>query len=177
LAEQIPANYAYFRYGDQVDTGNVMFKKEIMSDTGMFDRQFEKQRQGDGEWGLRAFLCGKKNISNPYAKRIHLKVATGGLRQMGLWDAYKVEGFLTPLPIPSVLYLSRKYFGDKISGYNIGLNLLKSVVPYKYKNNKIVNICLALCSLFIFPVLLYRNKKSWRISSNMLNLGDKIDIL
>ena len=36
-----------------------------------FDKQFEKMRMGDGEFGVRAYLKGYKNISNPNAYRKH----------------------------------------------------------------------------------------------------------
>ena len=85
---KVPAQYAYFCISSQVDTGNVLLPKQIFRDIGLFDRQFEKQRMGDGEFGLRAYLAGYKNVSNPFAKRLHLKVSSGGLRQMGSWDGF-----------------------------------------------------------------------------------------
>ncbi|WP_417876897.1 glycosyltransferase family 2 protein, partial [Winogradskyella sediminis] len=78
-----PAHYAYFKISDQLDTGNVLLKKDVFETIGLFDRQFEKQRMGDGEFGLRSYLAGYLNISHPYAKRLHLKVGSGGLRDMG----------------------------------------------------------------------------------------------
>ena len=88
---KVPAQYAYFCISSQVDTGNVLLPKQIFRDIGLFDRQFEKQRMGDGEFGLRAYLAGYKNVSNPYAKRLHLKVGSGGLRQMGSWDGFVLK--------------------------------------------------------------------------------------
>ena len=110
VGAEIPENYSYFCWSSQLDTGNVLLKKEIFKGIGLFDRQFEKQRMGDGEYGLRAYLAGYKNISNPKAKRIHLKVSEGGLRQMGSWDAWSNKKWNEPKPVPSVLYLARKYF-------------------------------------------------------------------
>src|SRR5690554_6096219 len=83
VGAEVPVHYSYFRWSNQLDTGNVLLKKDIFRKIGLFDRQFEKQRQGDGEYGLRAYLAGYKNISNPRAKRIHLKVSEGGLRVKG----------------------------------------------------------------------------------------------
>ncbi|MDP4286252.1 MAG: glycosyltransferase family A protein, partial [Bacteroidota bacterium] len=81
----VPISYSFFRWSDQIDTGNFLIKKSIFKTTGLFDRQFEGQRMGDGEFGMRCYLNGFKNISNPFSRRIHLKVAEGGLRQMGSW--------------------------------------------------------------------------------------------
>ena len=110
VGAEVPQNYSFFRISDQIDTGNVLLKKQVFRDIGLFDRQFEKQRMGDGEYGLRAYLNGYKNISNPYAGRIHLKVGSGGLREMGSWDAFRPKSLFAPRPIPSVLYLYRKYY-------------------------------------------------------------------
>ena len=66
---------------------------------------------GDGEFGLRAYLKGFKSINNPKAERLHLKVSSGGLREMGSWDGFRSTVFL--LPIPSVLYFFRRYWGTK----------------------------------------------------------------
>ena len=89
VGADVPQHYSYFRWSDQLDTGNVLLKKEIFYKIGFFDLQFEKQRMGDGEYGLRCYLNGFKNISNYKAKRIHLKVSQGGLRQMGSWDGWR----------------------------------------------------------------------------------------
>jgi GT2 family glycosyltransferase len=89
----VPQNYSFFRVSDQIDTGNVLIKRDVFQTIGLFDRQFEKQRMGDGEYGLRAYLEGFLNVSNPYAKRLHLKVGTGGLRQMGSWDGFRPKKF------------------------------------------------------------------------------------
>ncbi len=53
---KIPQHYSFYRIADQLDTGNVLLKKEVFRNIGMFDRQFEKQRMGDGEFGMR-MLC------------------------------------------------------------------------------------------------------------------------
>lgn len=173
----IPSEYSYFKWSAQLDTGNVMFEKRMMNDTGMFDRQFEKQRMGDGEFGLRAYLKGKLNISNPKAKRIHLKVATGGLRQMGAWDAFQNMNLFGPRPIPSILYFCRKYFGN-----DTALNLLLtsvpfSMLPYKYKGKKKMRLLSPLIFLALSPLVALQVVKSWRIASRMINNGDLIERL
>ena len=79
----IPQHYAYFRWSDQLDTGNVLLKRIIFEQIGLFDRQFEKQRMGDGEYGLRAYLKGFKKCfkpkiqENPFKGRTR-RVATNG---------------------------------------------------------------------------------------------------
>ena len=96
----VPAHYSYFRWSDQLDTGNALVKREVFETIGLFDRQFEKQRMGDGEFGLRSYLNGIRNISNPRAKRVHLKAGHGGLRHKGGWDAFRPKNFWDPRPMP-----------------------------------------------------------------------------
>lgn len=168
VGAEIPENYSYFCWSSQLDTGNVLLKKEIFGEIGLFDRQFEKQRMGDGEYGLRAYLAGYKNISNPKAKRIHLKVSQGGLRQMGSWDGWRPKKLFGPRPVPSVLYFSRKYFGKKLSVYYILCSIMPSLVPYKFKKNKFLKIISFVSLPFLFPLILYQVIHSWRLSSLML---------
>jgi glycosyltransferase involved in cell wall biosynthesis len=174
---KVPKHYSFFRWSDQVDTGNVMLRKDIFGKIGLFDRQFEKQRQGDGEFGLRAYLAGYKNISNPLAKRIHLKVKDGGLREMGSWDAFRPKKLLAPRPIPSVLYMTRKYFGNQAAILSCIINVPPSIIPYKYKKNKLIPFFGILISILFFPLIVYTVFKSWFISSRMLKEGPKIDVL
>ena len=175
VGAEVPAHYSYFRWSEQLDTGNVLLKKDVFYTIGLFDCQFEKQRMGDGEFGLRAYLAGFKNISNPKAKRIHLKVAQGGLRQMGSWDGWRPKKLLAPRPVPSVLYLSRKYFGNKNTFRMIFTTILPSLVPYRLKRNKL----LKLLSVVLFPVLLplvsYQVWLSWRQASLKIKEGSLID--
>ena len=174
---KVPETYAYYKWGDQIDTGNVLLKKEIFQKIGLFDRQFEKQRQGDGEFGLRAYLAGYKNISNPDAKRLHLKVAEGGLRQMGSWDGWRPKKMFAPRPVPSVLYLTRKYFGNKAAFYQIITSVFPSVIPYRFKSNRKMMFLGSLAALFCLPVVAVPVIKSWRLATEKLTEGAKIDDL
>lgn len=168
VGAKVPAHYSYFRWSDQLDTGNVLLKKQIFSEIGLFDRTFEKQRMGDGEFGLRAYLAGFKNISNPKAKRLHLKVGSGGLRQMGSWDAFRPKKFWGPRPIPSVLYLYRKYFGKKLAIWALMKNVPPSIVHYKFKKKKSFLILGSILSLVLMPIIFFQVISSWRISSKQL---------
>lgn len=177
VGDKVPAHYSYFKISDQLDTGNVLVKKQIFKGIGLFDRQFEKQRMGDGEFGLRAFLNGYKNISNPYAKRLHLKVDSGGLRDMGSWDAFRTKNLFQPRPIPSVLYFYRRYFGSKRSILSVLRTVHISVVPYKYKSNKSMLILSSLIALLLCPLIIIQVIKSWRLASKKLKEGPKIEWL
>ncbi len=177
VGAEIPKHYSYFRWSDQLDTGNVLLKKTIFQEIGYFDLQFEKQRMGDGEFGLRAYLKGYKNISNPKAKRVHLKVSQGGLRQMGSWDGWRPKKLFGPRPVPSVLYLSRKYFGDLASKHFIISSVLQSLVPYKYKNKRLLKVFTFLFIPLLFPLICYQVLKSWKLARIKLDEGSMIDFL
>jgi len=174
---KVPQNYSFFRWGDQVDTGNVLIKRDVFKRIGLFDRQFERQRMGDGEFGLRAYLAGFKNISNPLAQRLHLKVGEGGLRQMGSWDGFRPKNWLAPRPVPSVLYLIRKYFGTNAAIASILIGVPPSLLPYKYK--RYPHLLLWGCFLIfpLFPLILWQIWLSWAKSSKMLLEGNKISSL
>lgn len=171
VGAKVPENYSFFRVSDQLDTGNVLIRKQVFKAIGLFDRQFEKQRMGDGEFGLRAFLHGFTNISNPYAERLHLKVGIGGLRQMGSWDAFRPKKLFSPRPIPSVLYLYRKYYGSKQAILALLKTIPPSIVPYRFKKNKKMLLLGVLISVFLLPVILIQIGSSWRMASHKLAQG------
>ncbi|HEY9167857.1 MAG TPA: glycosyltransferase family 2 protein [Lutibacter sp.] len=177
IGDKVPENYAFFRVSDQLDTGNVLIKKEVFKAIGLFDRQFEKQRMGDGEFGLRAYLHGFLNVSNPYAKRLHLKVETGGLRQMGSWDGFRPKKWFSPRPIPSVVYLFRTYFGNTLTRYALLKAVPPSLIPYKYKGNAKMMLLGYMLSVLLFPLVLYQVVKSWKLATKKLKEGAKIESL
>jgi len=173
----IPQERSFFCVASQFATGNAMLYKDVFTKIGLFDRQFEKQRMGDGEFGLRAYLNGLKSISNPYAPCIDVKAGTGGLRQMGSWDAFRPKKLFAPRPIPSVLYLYRKYFGRKRSILAILRSVPQSIIPYRYKKNKKMLALGMLISLFLFPFVILQVYISWRLATKKLREGAMIGAL
>jgi GT2 family glycosyltransferase len=171
VGSKVPVHYSYFRWSDQLDTGNVLIKRHVFEKIGLFDQQFEKQRMGDGEFGLRAYLAGFRNISNPFARRIHLKVGEGGLRQMGSWDGWRPKNLFAPRPIPSVLYLYRKYFGTKAAIRSIMTSLIVSLVPYKHKGSGRFLLLIILLFPVLLPFVLIQVLLSWHKSSQKLIQG------
>ena len=174
IGGEVPSHYSYFRWSDQIDTGNVLIKRSVFKQIGLFDCQFEKQRMGDGEFGLRAYINGFKNISNPKSKRIHLKVSEGGLRQMGSWDAWRPKGLFAPRPVPSVLYLSRKYFGLKSTIWEIMLNVPSTFVPYRFKSNKKMKFLYTFVLILLLPILFVTVSRSWCLSNKKMKIGSLI---
>lgn len=177
VGAKIPAHYAFFRLSDQLDTGNVLLKKRVFLKLGLFDRQFEKQRMGDGEYGLRAYLAGYLNVSNPYAERLHLKVGSGGLRDMGSWDAFRTQNILAPRPIPSVLYLFRRYYGNAAAKKTLWRTIPLSIMPYKFKTHKGMMVLGVFVSLWLVPFVVVQVIRSWKASSKKIKSGPLIDTL
>jgi glycosyltransferase involved in cell wall biosynthesis len=165
---------SYFHLSDVFDTGNSMVHIDVFKQVGLFDRQFEKMRMGDGEFGLRAILDGFLIVSNPHAMRIHLKVETGGLRQMGSWDALHPKSLFAPRPVPSVLYLARKYFGNSATKFYLIQNIPFSFIPYKFKKSKYLKLAFLFVLPFLTPIMLVVVLKSWMKASTMLNEGGNI---
>jgi hypothetical protein len=165
---------SYFHLSDVFDTGNSIVHIDVFKQVGLFDRQFEKMRMGDGEFGLRAILDGFLIVSNPHAMRIHLKVETGGLRQMGSWDALHPKSLFAPRPVPSVLYLARKYFGNSATKFYLIQNIPFSFIPYKFKKSKYLKLAFFIVLPLLIPLMLFVVLKSWSRASQMLKEGAKI---
>ena len=171
---KVPENYSYYRLADQFDTGNAMLYRKVFKSCGLFDEQFEGMRMGDAEFGLRAYQTGFLSISNPEARRIHLKIDKGGLRQMGSWDGLRPTKIISPRPIPSVLYFSRKYFGTQKSLKYLLVNIPFSLTIYSNKSKKIALLISLIFAIIFSPLLLLQIIWSWRIADKMLKSGPKI---
>jgi hypothetical protein len=177
IGDKIPPNYSFFCWSAQIDTGNVLLPKAVFAAIGLFDRQFEKQRCGDAEYGLRCYLAGFRNVSNPLAKRVHLKVATGGLRQMGSWDGVRPKNWLAPRPIPSVLYLARKYYGTKAAILMLLSSVPPSVLPLRCKRNRRLMALGFVLGGLLLPILLLQVLASWCQATAKLRQGAMIEML
>lgn len=168
IGAPVPLSYSYFRWADQVDTGNVLIKREVFEKVGLFDRQFEKQRMGDGEFGLRAYLAGFRSVSNPLAKRLHLKVESGGLRQMGSWDGFRPKSWFAPRPIPSILYYFRRYFGNASAIWSILISVPPSFLPFRMKRSRAIFLLGLPLTAFILPFALFQVTRSWGLATRKI---------
>ncbi|WP_028873286.1 glycosyltransferase family 2 protein [Psychroserpens burtonensis] len=175
--QPLPKERSFFAVASQFATGNAMFYRDICKTIGLFDRQFEKQRMGDGEFGLRLYLADIKSISNPKASCIDVKAGEGGLRDMGSWDAFRPSNFFAPRPIPSVLYFFRRYFGSKASKLALLRMIPLSILPYQFKKNKPMLLLGVLVSVLILPLVIYQVFKSWHLASKKIKLGPLIEQL
>jgi len=169
--KKIPKERSFFAIASQFATGNAMLYKSVFERVGLFDRQFEKQRMGDGEFGMRVYLDSIKSVSNPLASCIDVKADTGGLREMGSWDAFRPSNFFAPRPIPSVLYYFRTYFGQKASKLALLRMVPLSILPYQFKKNKPMLLMGLLLSILLLPLVLFQVLKSWWLSSKKLKEG------
>lgn len=175
--QSIPKSRSFFMLASQFATGNAVLYRSVFNQLGLFDRQFEKQRMGDAEFGMRVYLAGIKSVSNPYASCIDVKASTGGLRELGSWDAFRPSTFFAPRPIPSVLYYFRRYFGNTASRYSLLRSIPVSIVPYQFKKSRVLLMIGTFVSLFLTPIITYQVFKSWRLSSKKLQEGPLIDRL
>jgi glycosyltransferase involved in cell wall biosynthesis len=175
--QKIPKERSFFMLASQFATGNAMLYRHVFNAIGLFDRQFEKQRMGDGEFGLRIFLEGILSVSNPLASCIDVKAGTGGLREMGSWDAFRTKKWFAPRPIPSVLYLYRRYFGNKAAKRALLRTVPLSIMPYQFKKNKPLLVLGVFVSLLLMPLVLFQVFKSWFLSGKKLKEGALIEPL
>ena len=168
IGQKISASYLFFRWADQFDSGNAMIHRSVMKKIGLFDEQFNGQRMGDGEFGFRAYTKGIKSISNPKAFRVHLKVGTGGLREMGSWDGFRPKKWFAPKPIPSVIYLYKKYLPAPLCRNALFIGIMLSNIPYKKKGSSGMLLLSMFLTLIKSPVLLIQFARANRIAKNML---------
>ena len=175
IGSPIPQHYSYFRWADQLDTGNVLIKKKVFKKCGLFDLQFEGMRMGDDNFGIRAYVNGFKSINNPLARRLHLKANEGGLRELGSWDGLRPVGWSRPRPVPSILYHFRQNWGDINTIFFLVKNIPLSLSHYSIKGKKIGYAISIIIFSFSFPIVLIQVLRSWSISTNKLNEGPLID--
>ncbi len=173
----IPADRAFYRWADQFATGNALVKKYVFEAVGLFDRQFEKMRSGDGEFGARCFMNGHLSVSTPYASCIDVKAPTGGLRQLGSWDSFRPTKFFAPRPVPSIIYYIRKYYGTKQALLMLISSVPGMLLPYQYRNSRKMLPLSMLAAVVLSPVLLMQMWISWRRAAHMLAEGAKIEEL
>ncbi|HVM03278.1 MAG TPA: glycosyltransferase [Acidimicrobiales bacterium] len=129
----VPESYAFFRAADQFDSGNALVRRQVLARVGGFDRQYDRMRGGDADFGTRVYLTGGLAVHNPRAARSHLKAAEGGLRSFGSWDSFRQLGHLSPKPLPSVVYYLRRWFSPRQVREALLIGLVQAAVPYHLK--------------------------------------------
>ncbi len=133
IGAPVPDNYAFFRVADQWDSGNGMCHRSLLERFGLFDQQFDRQRRGDAEFGLRVQLGGGLVIHNPHAIRVHLKAQEGGLRTFGSLDGFRHRDRSSPLPLPSMVYYTKRYHSPRQVREDLVIGLTQAIVPYELK--------------------------------------------
>jgi len=175
--KHLPKERSFFAIASQFATGNAMLYKSVFKEVGLFDRQFEKQRMGDGEFGIRIYLNDIKSVSNPYASCIDVKAPIGGLRELGSWDAFRPSKWFSPRPIPSVTYYFRRYFGNRATRLALLRIVPISLFSYKLKKNRLALLLSLLLAVLLSPFIVYQVWKSWTLANEKLKQGPLIDYL
>lgn len=174
VGQKVSESYGYFRWADQFDSGNAMVRRSVFELTGLFDEIFNGQRMGDAEFGFRAYKMGVPSISNPRASRVHLKVSTGGLREMGHWDGFRPTKWFAPKPVPSVIYLYNKYLEKTFKRNAIFIGLLLSNIPYDKKGKRSMLLLSLFFSLIKSPILFIQYNKANKLFKKMYRKGSMI---
>lgn len=172
----VPDNYRFYRVADQFDSGNALVRRNLLVRIGAFDRQFDRMRSGDAEFGLRAHMAGAVSIHNPLAYRVHYKAAEGGLRSFGSWDLFRQRGLLSPLPLPSVIYFAMRYFTPRQVREQMLVGLVAGLVPYKLKRRTTAAawVKYGFWAALRAPFLVVRVWRSVRQARRMLAQGPRI---
>ncbi|MCB1038295.1 MAG: glycosyltransferase [Acidimicrobiales bacterium] len=172
----VPENYAFYRVADQWDSGNGMCRRDLFAEMGLFDEQFDRQRRGDAEFGLRVQLAGGLVIHNPRATRVHLKADEGGLRSYGSWDGFRHKDRSGPLPVPSMLYYTARYHSPRQRREDLFLGLVNGMVPYHLKRRATPGqwARFALVELVNLPSTRRRVRRSQSLARAMVAEGPRI---
>lgn len=172
----VPASYAFFRVADQWDSGNGLCRRALFEEVGLFDQQFDRQRRGDAEFGLRVQLRGGLVIHVPDAVRTHLKAAEGGLRTFGSWDGFRHRDRSAPLPLPSMLYYSRRYHTPRQVREDLIIGISQAIVPYHLKRRAAPAQWAGFVAVELLhvPSTIRRIRRSSRIADQMVASGPRI---
>jgi glycosyltransferase involved in cell wall biosynthesis len=176
IGAPVPENYSFFRVADQWDSGNGMCHRKLFEQFGLFDEQFDRQRRGDAEFGLRVQLGGGLVIHNPHAIRVHLKAAEGGLRTYGSWDGFRHRDRTSPLPLPSVVYYTRRYHTPRQVREDLVIGLAQAVIPYELKRRASPVQWMRFLGreLWHTPSSVRRVRRSLAIADDMIAAGPRI---
>jgi hypothetical protein len=96
---------------------------------------------------------------------------------MGSWDAWRPTSLFAPRPIPSVLYLIRKYHGVNAAILYLVKNIPQSYIPYKFKGNKKAKLLIYIASPIWIPLAIVSVLKSWNLATLKLKQGSLIEFL
>jgi len=176
IGAPIPDSYAYFRVADQWDSGNGMCHRSLFERFGLFDQQFDRQRRGDAEFGLRVQLGGCLVIHNPHAIRVHLKAQEGGLRTFGSLDGFRHRDRTAPLPLPSMVYYTKRYHSKRQVREDLIIGLSQAIVPYELKRRASPRQWLGFVAgeMVHLPSTVKRVRASLRIADEMVEVGPRI---
>ncbi len=179
IGAPVPESYSYFRVADQWDSGNGMCHRSLFERFGLFDQQFDRQRRGDAEFGLRVQLGGGLVIHDPHAVRVHLKAQEGGLRTFGSLDGFRHRDRTSPLPLPSMVYYTKRYHTPRQVREDLVIGLSQAIVPYELKRRASPRQWAVFVAreLVHVPSTVKRVRASLRIADEMVEQGPSVPTL
>jgi len=179
IGAPVPHSYSFFRVADQWDSGNGMCHRRVLERFGLFDQQYDRQRRGDAEFGLRVQLGGGLVIHNPDAIRVHLKAQEGGLRTFGSLDGFRHRDRNAPLPLPSMVYYTKRFHTARQVREDLLIGLTQAIVPYELKRRASPRQWLGFVASEAahLPSTVRRVRTSLRIADEMVEAGPRIPTL
>ncbi len=179
IGAPVPDSYAFFRVADQWDSGNGMCHRRLFEQFGLFDQQYDRQRRGDAEFGLRVQLGGGLVIHNPHAVRVHLKAQEGGLRTFGSLDGFRHRDRDAPLPLPSMVYYTKRFHTPRQVREDLLIGLTQAIIPYELKRRASPGQWLGflVAETVHLPSTVRRVRTSLRIADEMVEAGPRIPTL
>jgi hypothetical protein len=96
---------------------------------------------------------------------------------MGSWDGFRPKKWFAPKPVPSVIYLYKKYLTKPLYKNALLIGIMLSNVPYKHKRSSKMLALSIVLTIVKSPVLLIQVYRSRKIAQKMLNSGKTPELL
>ena len=171
----LPDESRYVRASDVFPTGNAMIRRDVLSDSGLFDLAYDNGRNEDGDLGMRMYLSGKVMIMNPDISVLHHHAPRGGLRtrnqRVVTYASSRRKLLHRNLLSVSEIYLQMRYFSSTQLREMLWLCLLGTFSVWKGNFRRAIKVSL---SLIYLPHSLFKIRANARIARQMLNFFPKI---
>ncbi len=96
---------------------------------------------------------------------------------MGSWDGFRPKKWFAPKPVPSVIYLYKKYLPNALYLNATFIGIMLSNVPYKYKRSNKMLMLSMLLTIIKSPVLYIQFYRSKKIAEGMLRSKQSVQVL
>lgn len=174
-AGPLPREFTYQRMADVFPTNNSMVARGVLVRSGLFDLAYNRGQRADRDLGMRVYLSGAMMILHPDISVLHHHAPAGGLRmhraRVITYASSRNKLVHRQLPSATEMYLAQRYFTARQLRESVWLSLLGT---FSVRGSRYRKMAKVLVSFFCLPNSLYRIRKSYRISCDMMQRFPRI---